>query len=463
VQQWFFEQELKEAHHYNQSVLLELRQAIGPAVLAEAARRLVEQHDALRLRYKEGAGWQQYHVSPDTPVSFSTCDLSGRPTNEQSAVIEAETAKVQASLDLRNGPLVRFVYFDLGPGQAGRLLLVCHHLVVDGVSWRILIEDLERGCAALLAQEELKLPAKSSSFQQWSAALREYAQGGAVQRQLGYWVNEERPPVRRLPRDYEGGSNLQQDTGVIGVSLSRAETEALLQEVPGVYHTQINEVLLSALTVALGEWSGENVVLVDLEGHGREQISEQVEVTRTVGWFTTIYPVQLAVKGRLGAVAEVVKQVKEQVRAIPEQGLGYGLLRYLGTAETKQRLQALAPAEVVFNYTGQFDQALRESELFRLGREARGDGRSGRNQRSHLLEVTGGVAGGQLQMTWSYSEQIHERATIERVAARFIEVLQELIQQCQWGEVDSFTPSDFEEFQWSQHELDEITEAIRSL
>jgi non-ribosomal peptide synthase protein (TIGR01720 family) len=138
-------------------------------------------------------------------------------------------------------------------------------------------------------------------------------------------------------------------------------------------------------------------------------------------------------------------------------------LRYLGTKETEAKLSQLPRAEVVFNYTGQFDQALSESELFRLGREARGDGRSGRNQRSHLLEVTGGVAGGQLQLTWSYSEQIHERATIARVAERFIAVLQELIQQCQWGEVDSFTPSDFEDFQWSQHELDEITEAIRSL
>jgi len=243
--------------------------------------------------------------------------------------------------------------------------------------------------------------------------------------------------------------------------LTREETEALLQEVPGVYHTQINEVLLSALATALCRWTGQRVVLVDMEGHGRQPISEQVDVSRTVGWFTTIYPVLLEVKGRLTEAGEVVKQVKEQVRAIPEQGMGYGMLRYLG--EASEQLRAMPAAEVVFNYTGQFDQTLSESGLFRLGREDRGEGRSGANQRAHLLEVTGGVAGGQLQLTWSYSEQVHKRETVERVAADFIEALRELIQQCQWGEVVGFTPSDFEDFQWSQHELDDITEVIRSL
>ena len=148
----------------------------------------------------------------------------------------------------------------------------------------------------------------------------------------------------------------------------------------------------------------------------------------------------------------------------PEQGIGYGLLKYVSAeTETQRRLRELPQAEVVFNYTGQFDQTLSESGLFRVGREDRGDGRSGANQRGHLLEVTGGVAGGQLQLTWSYSEQVHKRETVERVAADFIEALRQLIQQCQWGEVAGFTPSDFEDFQWSQHELDDITEVIRSL
>jgi non-ribosomal peptide synthase protein (TIGR01720 family) len=422
-------------------------------------------HDALRLRFERSeTGWSQYHAAAEEAVSFSSFDLSGVGASEQRAGIEAEAAAAQASLNLSAGPLVRFVYFKMGAGEAGRLLVVCHHLVVDGVSWRILLEDLQRVCDAGQAGEEVQLPAKSTSYQQWAEAVATYAASPAVQAQWEYWLGRAREQVSGLPRDYEGGENLLRHTGQLGVSLSREETEALLQEVPGVYHTQINEVLLSALAVALGEWSGEKVVLVDLEGHGREPISEQVDVSRTVGWFTTIYPVLLEVQGRLTEVGEVLKQVKEQVRAIPGQGMGYGLLKYLGgESERQRRLRELPPAEVVFNYSGQFDQTLSEKGLFRAGREDHGPGRSGANQRAHLLEVTGGVAGGQLQLTWVYSEQVHKRESVARVAEHFIEALRQLIQQCQWGEVAGVTPSDFEDFQWSQHELDDITEVIRSL
>jgi len=153
--------------------------------------------------------------------------------------------------------------------------------------------------------------------------------------------------------------------------------------------------------------------------------------------------------------------VKEQVRSIPEQGLGYGMLRYLGAeSEAKRRLRGLPQAEVVFNYTGQFDQTLSENGLFRVGQEKHGEGRNGANQRMHLLEVTGGIAGGQLQLTWSYSEAIHTRETVERVAADFIAALRQLIQQCQWGEGVGFTPSDFPEARLSQKDLDKFLTRI---
>jgi amino acid adenylation domain-containing protein/non-ribosomal peptide synthase protein (TIGR01720 family) len=456
IQHWFFEQELNEPHHFNQSVLLELKQTVGSQVVAEAARQLVLHHDALRLRFEQTeSGWNQYHADAAEPVSFTTFDLSAVPENEQSAAIEAEVATVQASLNVSEGPLVRFVYFDCEPA---RLFVVCHHLVIDGVSWRILLEDLQRVCDALLAGKAVQLPAKSTSYQQWAEAIAVYAATSAVQQQQTYWLSAEREQVKPLPRDYDGGENRICDTAMVAVGLTREETEALLQEVPGVYHTQINEVLLSALAVALVQWTKQQVVLVDMEGHGREAIGEHTDVSRTVGWFTTIYPVLLEVKGRLTEIGEVVKQVKEQVRAIPEQGMGYGMLRYLG--EVNERLRALPAAEVVFNYTGQFNQTLSESGLFRVGREDRGEGRSGANRRTHLLEVTGGVAGGQLQMTWSYSEQVHKRETVQQVAADFIEALRELIQQCQWGEVVSFTPSDFPEARLSQKDLDKFLTRI---
>jgi len=196
--------------------------------------------------------------------------------------------------------------------------------------------------------------------------------------------------------------------------------------------------------------------LIDMEGHGREPIGERVDVSRTVGWFTTVYPVLLEVPGRQTEVGEVLKQVKEQMRQIPEQGLGYGVLRYQGAESVRERLRDLPQAEVLFNYGGQFDQTMSETGMFEMAREDQGEGCSGQNQRKHLFEISGGVVGGELQLTWAYSQQVHKRETVEQVAAYFIAALQHLIEQCQWGEVIGFTPSDFPEAELSQQELDEL-------
>jgi amino acid adenylation domain-containing protein/non-ribosomal peptide synthase protein (TIGR01720 family) len=456
IQEWFFEQELSEREHFNQTLLLEVRQPVDPELLAEAARQLVLQHDALRLRFERSeSGWQQYHAAAETSQSFSTRDLTAVPLSEQSATIEREAAAAQATLNLSEGPLLRLVYFELGAGRAGRLLLVCHHLVVDGVSWRILLADLEAAYRALAAGEAVQLPRKSSSYQQWSEALQEYAQSDAVQEQAEYWLSAQRTEAQSLPRDYEG-ENLVNSTAVVVESLSRRETEALLQEVPAVYHTQINEVLLSALALALGEWSGQPLVLVDVEGHGREPISERADVSRTVGWFTTIYPVRLEVAGSREQVGEVVKQVKEQVRGIPGQGLGYGVLRYLGTEAVRQRLRELPQAEVSFNYLGQIDRVLNEETLFGAASESTGSYRSETGSRRYLVEINAMAVGGRLQVSWSYSTQVHGQETIAALAGAFVKSLRAIIEHCTSAEAGGYTPSDFPLAQLTAGELQAV-------
>jgi non-ribosomal peptide synthase protein (TIGR01720 family) len=453
-QHWFFEQELSEPEFFNQSLLLDIREEVDAAVLEQAVQQVVLHHDALRLRFERSeSGWNQYHADAAAPVSFTKFDLSAVPASEQRAAIESETATVQASLNLSEGPLVRFVYFDLGNGQA-RLLIVCHHLVVDGMSWRIIVQDLQQAYRSIAAGEKVQTSLKSTSYKQWAEEVAAYAES-ATQEQWEYWLQPDREQVQRLPRDLDGRENFVSDTGLVHVSLSEADTELLLQAVPAAYYTQINEVLLSALAVALKQWSSQRLLLIDVEGHGRDPISERVDVSRTVGWFTTTYPVLLEVPGN-ETVGEVLKQVKEQMRRIPEQGIGYGMLRYLGTESVRDHLRELPQAEVLFNYSGQFDQTLIDNGMFAAAPEDRGEGRSGKNQRKHLLEITGGVVGGQLQLTWIYSQQVHKQETVERVATDFIAALQQLIEQCQWGEVIGFTPSDFPEAELSQQELDEL-------
>ena len=244
---------------------------------------------------------------------------------QQRVLIEETAATVQASLELTAGPVWRAVQFQLGNG-AGRLLLVVHHLVVDGVSWRILLQDLQQAYEQLRAGVEasaVRLAAKSSSFKQWAERVAAQAQSAAVAAEVSYWQSEARRGVKRLPVDHEGAANLMSEVQSVTVSLSEEQTRQLLQEVNSAYNTQINDVLLAALGQAVSEWSGSEAVLVELEGHGREEEEiGEVDVTRTVGWFTSAYPALLAVADRSGCRRSVARGEGRLARsAAPRLGL----------------------------------------------------------------------------------------------------------------------------------------------
>ena len=342
IQRWFFEQHLPDPHHYNQAVLLEVQQALDPALVERALQQLLLHHDALRLRFLcVASGWQQINVGPDNAVLFSRADLSALAEAEHGPAIEAAAAELQASLNLLEGPLLRGALFDLGPQKPGRLLLVIHHLAIDGVSWRILLEDLWTAYQQLSRGEAIQLPPKTTSFKRWAQRLAEHTQSEALQPGIAYWLSESRTRSSRLPVDSPGGANTVASARTVRVSLSTAETRVLLQEIPTAYHTQINDVLLTALVQAFAWWTGGRSLLLDLEGHGRETIVEAVDLSRTVGWFTTHFPVLLDLE-RPSCPGEALKSVKEQLCRIPNRGIGYGLLRSL-TPRMCASLSSLKP------------------------------------------------------------------------------------------------------------------------
>jgi non-ribosomal peptide synthase protein (TIGR01720 family) len=237
-------------------------------------------------------------------------------------------------------------------------------------------------------------------------------------------------------------------------SLSRDETVALLQEVPEAYRTQIDDALLTALVEAFGGWTGERSLLVDVEGHGREELFDDLDISRTVGWFTTISPILLDVSGTAGP-ADALRQVKEQLRRVPRRGIGYGVLRYLSPdADRVRRLRALPQADVAFNYLGRLDRLLPEDALLTLASESPGPLHSPRGRRPYLLEVIGLVVDGQLRIEWTYAEQIHHGSTIEHLADGYMEVLRSLIAQSRSAEVGGYTPSDFPDVDLDQEELE---------
>ncbi|MEG4574238.1 amino acid adenylation domain-containing protein [Microcoleus sp. N3A4] len=457
IQHWFFAQNLPESHHWNQTFLLEVPATFKPNLLQQAVQQLLLHHDALRLRFTESEqGWQQFNALPDEIVPFSLIDLSVLPETTQTETIETISAQLQASLNLATGPIVRVALFHLGNSKPSRLLLVIHHLAVDGVSWRILLDDLQTAYQQLETGKPIQIPAKTTSFKELSEKLTEYANSPTARKEVTYWSNLSASKITPLPVDYIRGTNTKASARNVSVSLNKEETRALLQEVPKAYRTQINDILLTALVEVLTNWTQSNSVLINLEGHGREEILPDVDLSRTVGWFTTIFPVllKLEVTNNLG---DAIRSIKEQIRAIPNRGIGYGLLRYLSDdREIISSLKTLPISEVGFNYLGQFDWGISSERLFKLASESIGPEHSQLGHRIHLIDINGIVVEGQLNVDWSYSENFHKSATIERLAQQYIEALKTLIVHCQSPDVGGYTPSDFPLAKLDQQQLDNL-------
>ncbi|MFL9459672.1 non-ribosomal peptide synthase/polyketide synthase [Scytonema tolypothrichoides VB-61278_2] len=456
IQHWFFEQNLSQPHHFNQAFLLSVPSDLKPELLKQALQQLLVHHDALRLCFTQSEfTWQQIHSTPNDNVAFSQIDLSALPESEQQAAIEANAASLQASLNLSEN-LVQVAFFALGIDKRARLFIAIHHLVIDGVSWRILLEDLQTAYQQLAQGQAIVLPAKTTSFKDWSYKLTEYAQSETLKSEVVYWLNESRSSVPSIPIDCMRGINTVASTSTVLVSLNEIETLALLQDVPKAYNTQINDVLLTALVLVLRRWTNSNRALFNLEGHGREDIIDGVDLSRTVGWFTTIFPVLVELEATENPV-DALKSVKEQLRAIPNKGIGYGLLRYLSQdSEIVTKLQAFPPAQISFNYLGQFDRVLNTSTWMQLANESAGVEHSLNNNRAHLIDISSIISEERLQINWIYSKNVHQHATIENLAREFVKTLQELIAYCLDPQNGGYTPSDFPLIKLNQRKLDQL-------
>jgi len=457
IQHWFCERELKDPHHWNQSMLLDCPAGFDAALLEKIVRHLLRHHDALRLRFRKESGqWRQFFTADYNHAPFTQIDLSQLPESEKVSCAEGVANELQASLDLRDGPIMRVAHFDFGEGQTGKLLMIVHHLAIDGVSWRILLEDLRSAYRQAASGQTISWPPKTTSFKRWAEQLETYAQSESLRQEKNFWLGELSKQTGRIPLDFAEGENTVALTQHVTVSLSDEETYALLQNVPAAYHTQINDVLLTALTEALARWSDESSVLIEVEGHGREEIVDGVDLSRTVGWFTTRFPVRLE-HGASSDPGVLLMSVKEHLRSIPNNGIGYGLLRYLSTdQETAAQFGGLRHPDISFNYLGQFQETHGDDDLFRVIGHGRGSMRSPRDERRHVLEVNAIVTGGQLQAVWSYSSGIHLRAAIENVARDFLSSLRSLIEHCKSPGARGYTPSDFPLVNLNQEQLEKI-------
>ena len=462
VQARFFEFNQPEPHHYNQAMMLEVRGPADSSLLAKAIKAVLIQHDALRMRFRLNVdGWQANIAPPDDFIPFETIDLSQLDEAEQSKALSRHSERLHTTLNLHDGPLMRVALFDRGAQRNSYVLIVIHHLVIDGVSWRILLEDLQKIYQQLIRGETPCLPAKTTSFKTWAERLIEHARSGALQPQLNYWLAQREHSSVPLAVDQIGGTNTVADARTISVSLNRDETQALLREVPVAYRTQINEVMLTALVRAFAQWTASQSLLVDLEGHGREEIVEGLNLSRTIGWFTTIFPVVLDC-GSAQSGVKALELVKEQLRAIPNRGIGYGLLRFAsGDATTAEKLQNLPQAEVRFNYLGQLDSVMLDSSLFRVSSQPTGPAQSTKANRAYLINIIAAVSDGKLRLEWTFSESLYYRETVNRLAESCVAELRNLIAQSRTSERINYSPSDFPSAQLSQEELNKVLAKLR--
>ena len=464
IQEWFLEQEWSEPHHFNQSVSLRLPANIQVEHLRQALAGLIVHHDALRLRFNRTAvGWQQEGADVRDVNCLDIHNLETLSESEQKQRIAEITNQVQASINLTSGCLLRAALFSLGRDAHHILFLTVHHLAVDGVSWRILVEDLHQAYQQLDQAQEVQLPPKTTAFQSWARQLHCYAQSLTMQQQASYWLGLPWSAITPYPRDYAYARTDNTFGGVAQVStaLGLTQTQDLIHRVPAAYHTHINDILLTALYETLGQWGDTTTILVNLEGHGREGLFDGVDISRTVGWFTSIFPVIL--QADAGADLELVlKTIKEQLHGIPDRGVGYGILRYLtNSAAVKEPFARLPEAELAFNYLGQFEQ------IENLGKwqlissiEAKREDHSPLGTRRHLLEVEAAIYQDQLHVEWNYHPAVHHKDTIERLAMNYIQNLTRLIDHCLASESGGGTLSNFPLAQLTQAELERLTKAV---
>ncbi|NEN81312.1 non-ribosomal peptide synthase/polyketide synthase [Paenibacillus elgii] len=455
IQRWFFGRQSPDPHHFNQAVMLYRERGFEAEALRRTMKKIAEHHDALRLVFRmTEQGWEAWNRGLDEgePYSLEVVNLKGETDCAQA--IEAKANEIQGSFSMSEGPLAKLGLFQCDEGD--HLLIVIHHLAVDGVSWRILLEDFAAGYEQAVSGSDIRLPQKTDSFRQWADRLTDYAKSPAIENECSYWKQVEQVRVIPLPKDDMQAAPQVGDSEAVTVQWTREETERLLKEAHRAYGTEMNDLLLTALGRAIYAWTGIGQLVVNVEGHGREPIVPDMDITRTVGWFTSQYPVVLEM-GTDKGLADQIKKIKEGLRRIPHKGVGYGILKYLSAPEEGGTGSSSIHPEISFNYLGQFDQDLENSAL-QLSPYSTGASISANAWRTCALDINGMISEGTLKLTIGYSGKEYRKETMERVGGLLKASLREVVEHCLGKERAELTPSDVLYKELTLEELDALVE-----
>jgi amino acid adenylation domain-containing protein/non-ribosomal peptide synthase protein (TIGR01720 family) len=437
IQRWFFSTPTPARHHFNQSVLLQFPGGLSRKWTERLLGKLLEHHDALRMVCREENGTIILENKGPGVLPFPITESDLRDAADPAAALLAAATQLQCGVDLPRGPLLKTGLFHLRDGS--RLLIVAHHLIIDTVSWRILLEDLATLHRQLTTEQPLKVPFKTMPFLSWPLRLREYRNTPAALRAKEYWEKTLRQSYPAIPPDYPTGENSLRYYDRVSFLLPQAITAKLLTETHSAFHTRINDILLAGLALAAYRQYGLNRIGIDLEGHGREEILPGTDLSRTVGWFTTIFPVLLEVGDP--DPTTVIVRIKEALRDIPNNGIDYLLLAY---PDPDAKTSPLTPANrpgISFNYLGQIDPLSADSPFF-PAMEDKGPENAPDEIRPYDWTINGRVEAGALEMELLYSSRRYRAGSVRDFMAAFRSSLELLIRHCSSLRIPQLTPSD---------------------
>ncbi|WP_105981064.1 bacitracin non-ribosomal peptide synthetase BacC [Bacillus paralicheniformis] len=456
IQKWYFTNNKEELDHFNQSFVLFRKGGFDESCVKKTFNKIMEQHDALRMIYEEkGGDFIQYNRSFQKDL-FDLDVYDVRGLDRQAEKVYELATSIQKQTSIRKGKLVHLGIFRADEGD--HLLIVIHHLVVDGVSWRILFEDFETLYSQALKGQTLEIGYKTDSYQEFARRLKAYARSRTLLKEAKYWRNVAKARVRFIPPKNILKEDVYENSTTLSIKLGKEATADLLRNTNRAYNTEINDILLTALLTGAKDITGENKLKVMMEGHGREDILEGVDITRTIGWFTTMYPVLLDA-GEEKALSQHIKMVKETLRKIPNKGIGYGLLKYM--AEDPDFINE-EKARISFNYLGEIDADMNRGE-FSGSSFSEGESIGGKIARSHSIEINAIVIHHELVIHTTFNQMEYEKDTISRLNHQLKERLEQIIKHCTQQTESERTPSDYGDTNISLDELEEIKGRYRGV
>lgn len=458
IQHWFFNVQTTNTHHYNHSVSIFSEERFNTDHVKSAFHFLITHHDALRMLFKYESG-SLHQTNTAEPASTTIDNFELSTTGNNSPELITIINKLQTELDLEKGPLYKVAHFKCIDGD--RLVVIIHHLVVDGISWRILIEDIQTLFNQLKNRKTLSLPEKTDAFIHWADALNSMADTKPILREKDFWKKIDESPVSPIPFDREGETCRYKHLKSVSVTLGPDKTKSLLTEIHGKYNTSMEDILLAATSLSMNQTFCMDYIPISLESHGRDVNVGDLCINRTVGWFTSYHPVIIKASEK-DDVDKTIRVVKETLRQVHNDGIGYGVLKYLTSHHLKQDITFKVIPEIEFNYLGQFknieapDNALTITGM--VGETVSPEAETGVE-----MIITASIPDDTLLIRIEYNRTKFDNDTMDKLMKNIETSLDIIIAHCVSKSDSTLTPSDVSEENLTIDELDEINALVEDL